>query len=96
MYICLCNAITDRAIADVGARGKPTIVCGGTGLYVRALLQGLFEGPPASAELRAELGKDLPPGGLAAVLSAYQAEGRRLVAEDASLAHHVADRRGGS
>jgi hypothetical protein len=28
---------------------------------------------------RAELGKDLPPSGLTAVLSAYQAEGRRLV-----------------
>lgn len=28
---------------------------------------------------RAELGKDLPPGGLAAVLAVYQAEGRRLV-----------------
>jgi hypothetical protein len=29
---------------------------------------------------RAELGNDLPPGGLAAVLAAYQTEGRRLVA----------------
>lgn len=29
---------------------------------------------------RAELGKDLPPSGLTAVLAAYQAEGRRLVA----------------
>ncbi len=29
---------------------------------------------------RAELGRDLPAGGLAAVLAAYQAEGRRLVA----------------
>lgn len=47
--------LADRAIADVAARGKPAIVCGGTGLYVRALLLGLFEGPPASAELRAEL-----------------------------------------
>jgi hypothetical protein len=28
---------------------------------------------------RAELGKDLPPTGLTAVLAAYQAEGRRLV-----------------
>jgi hypothetical protein len=28
---------------------------------------------------RAELGKDLPPAGLAAVLAVYQAEGRRLV-----------------
>jgi len=31
------------------------IVCGGTGLYVRALLLGLFDGPPASPEVRAEL-----------------------------------------
>jgi len=49
--------LADAAIADVAARGKPVIVCGGTGLYVRALLLGLFEGPPASPELRAELGK---------------------------------------
>lgn len=47
--------LADRAIADVTARGKPVIVCGGTGLYVRGLLFGLFEGPPASPELRAEL-----------------------------------------
>ncbi len=45
----------DRAIAEVAARGKPVIVCGGTGLYVRALLLGLFEGPPASPEVRATL-----------------------------------------
>src|SRR5207302_9556662 len=43
--------VADRAIADLAARGKPAIVCGGTGLYVRALLLGLFEGPPASPEL---------------------------------------------
>ena len=47
--------LADRAIADVAARGKHVIVCGGTGLYVRALLLGLFDGPPASPELRAEL-----------------------------------------
>lgn len=47
--------LADRAIADVMARGKRVIVCGGTGLYVRALLLGLFAGPPASPELRAEL-----------------------------------------
>ena len=48
-------ALADRAIADVAGRGKPVIVCGGTGLYVRALLLGLFEGPPASDAIRAEL-----------------------------------------
>jgi tRNA dimethylallyltransferase len=47
--------LADAAITDVAARGKPAIVCGGTGLYVRALLLGLFEGPPASRELRDEL-----------------------------------------
>jgi tRNA dimethylallyltransferase len=48
--------LADRAIADVVSRRAPVIVCGGTGLYVRALLLGLFEGPPASEALRAELG----------------------------------------
>jgi tRNA dimethylallyltransferase len=47
--------LADRAIADVAERGKQVIVCGGTGLYVRALLLGLFAGPPASPAVRAEL-----------------------------------------
>lgn len=47
--------LADKAIAEVAARGRVPIICGGTGLYVRALLLGLFEGPPASAELRGEL-----------------------------------------
>lgn len=47
--------LAERAIADISERGRPVIVCGGTGLYVRALLLGLFEGPPANPALRAEL-----------------------------------------
>ncbi len=47
--------LADRAIAEVASRGRVPILCGGTGLYVRALLLGLFEGPPASAEVRREL-----------------------------------------
>ena len=47
--------LADQAISDVAARGKAVIVCGGTGLYVRALLLGLFDGPPASPEVRAVL-----------------------------------------
>jgi tRNA dimethylallyltransferase len=50
-------AMADAAIGDIASRGKAIIVVGGTGLYVRALLLGLFEGPPASPELREELGK---------------------------------------
>jgi tRNA dimethylallyltransferase len=55
--------MADAAVTEVASRGKPAIVCGGTGLYVRGLLLGLFEGPPADAELR----KELVAMGLAAI-----------------------------
>ncbi len=41
------------AIEAIRARGKVPIVCGGTFLWVKALLYGLAEGPPASEPLRA-------------------------------------------
>jgi tRNA dimethylallyltransferase len=43
------------AIADISARGRLPTVTGGTGLYLRALLQGLFDGPQRSEPLRARL-----------------------------------------
>ncbi|MEA2258303.1 MAG: tRNA dimethylallyltransferase [Acidobacteriaceae bacterium] len=43
------------SIATIDARGKLPIVTGGTGLYLRALLQGLFPGPQRSAGLRDRL-----------------------------------------
>jgi tRNA dimethylallyltransferase len=42
-----------RAIDEVRARGRVPIVCGGTFLWVKALLYGLAEVPAASAEVRA-------------------------------------------
>jgi tRNA dimethylallyltransferase len=47
--------LADQAIADIAARGKAVVVAGGTGLYVRALLFGLFEGPAADPGLRERL-----------------------------------------
>lgn len=44
-----------RAIADIRGRGKIPIVCGGTGLYIRALLDGLSPLPPRDPSLRAGL-----------------------------------------
>lgn len=44
-----------RAVADIEARGKRALFVGGTGLYLKALRQGLFDGPPADAELRQQL-----------------------------------------
>jgi tRNA dimethylallyltransferase len=40
------------AIAGIRARGRVPIVCGGTFLWVKALLFGLAEAPAASAEVR--------------------------------------------
>lgn len=47
-------------IERVRADGGTAVVTGGTNLYVQALVCGLFEGPPASPEIRARLGA-LPP-----------------------------------
>lgn len=43
------------ACADVRARGRRPFVVGGTALYLKTLLFGIFEGPPADPELRARL-----------------------------------------
>jgi len=43
------------AIAEISGRQHLPIVTGGTGFYLRALLDGLFPGPPRSAELRERL-----------------------------------------
>jgi len=39
-------------IAEIRDRGKRPIVCGGTGLYLRLLVHGIFEAPESSAEVR--------------------------------------------
>ncbi len=43
------------ALHQIRLRGNTPIVAGGTGLYLRALVEGLFAGPPRSEELRERL-----------------------------------------
>ncbi len=50
-YARLARAV----IADISARGRLPVVAGGTGFYVRALLDGLFAGPQRDSALRDEL-----------------------------------------
>jgi tRNA dimethylallyltransferase len=49
------SRLARQAITEVSTRGNLPIVVGGSGLYLRALLEGLFPGPPRSEELRIRL-----------------------------------------
>lgn len=52
-------ALARAAIADIHARGRRAFVVGGTGLYLRALLEGLLSGPAGDRDARAELEAEL-------------------------------------
>ncbi len=47
--------LRESVLHESGQRGHLPIVSGGTGLYLRALLEGLFPGPQRSEELRDKL-----------------------------------------
>jgi tRNA dimethylallyltransferase len=55
------------AIRDIRARGKNPLVCGGTGLYIKALLHGLFVGPGRDEGLRQGLEREAREQGLGAL-----------------------------
>jgi tRNA dimethylallyltransferase len=63
------RAARERAV-DISARGRLPIVCGGTGFYLRALVEGLFAGPARDQPLRDRLGarETRRPGSLHRVL----------------------------
>ncbi len=47
--------LAHAAVAEIQTRGHLPILCGGTGLYFKAFLDGLGDAPPANTALRAEL-----------------------------------------
>lgn len=53
------------AIDDIQSRGKTVVAVGGTALYIKALLYGLFEGPGGDEMIRAELRAQAHREGLA-------------------------------
>ncbi|RLC03528.1 MAG: tRNA (adenosine(37)-N6)-dimethylallyltransferase MiaA [Deltaproteobacteria bacterium] len=53
----------DTAIEDITARGKIPIIAGGTGLYIRALLHGLFRSKPICKKTISQLTRELADKG---------------------------------
>ena len=70
-----------EAIAAISARGSLPIVAGGTGFYLRALLDGLFEGPTRDQGLRDRLAaRELRrPGSLHRLLARFDGEAARKI-----------------
>jgi tRNA dimethylallyltransferase len=49
------SRLARQALAEISGRGHLPVVTGGTGLYLRALIDGLFAGPQRSPEMRDRL-----------------------------------------
>ncbi len=60
-----------RTAAEIRGRGKQVLFVGGTPLYLKAALCGIFEGPPADPEFRGELARreEAEPGSLYRLLA---------------------------
>ena len=58
------QSLADTAIADIQNRGKQVLLVGGAGLYFRAVVDGLFEGPAADAALRERLEQEAAQHGV--------------------------------
>jgi tRNA dimethylallyltransferase len=71
--------LASTAITEIYARGRVPLLVGGTGLYIRALTEGLADIPPADLQLRTELQTEGERGGAAALY-------RRLVTVDPTAA----------
>lgn len=56
--------LADKAIKDITSRGKVPIIVGGTGLYIRALTEGLMEAPDGDEKLREKFNKEISEHGL--------------------------------
>ena len=52
-----------KVVDEIRARGKVPLFVGGTPLYLKSLLRGLFDGPPADWKLRQEIEQELEAAG---------------------------------
>ena len=55
--------LADKAIAELQQAQRPIIAAGGTPMYIRGLLEGIFDGPGADAEIRERIKMELDERG---------------------------------
>lgn len=82
-------AAADAAVEKIAAAGAVPLAVGGTSLYIKALSEGLFEGPSADEAVRAALKERAARQGLAAL----HAELARVDAPAAARIHPNDERR---
>ena len=58
------QSFADAAITDIQNRGKQVLLVGGAGLYFRAIVDGLFEGPAADPSLRKQFEQEVSEQGV--------------------------------
>jgi tRNA dimethylallyltransferase len=80
--VAIFRQLAMQALNDIQARGRRAIVCGGTGLYIRALTQGLFVGPGHNTEIRERLETEIREAGL-------DPQFQRLVSVDPGVASSI-------
>lgn len=73
---------THRIAGEIHARGKNVLICGGTPLYLKSLLRGLFLGPSADWEFRGAIEAEVKSLGVDALRS-------RLRQVDPLSAHRI-------
>ncbi|MGN6134127.1 MAG: tRNA (adenosine(37)-N6)-dimethylallyltransferase MiaA [Aureliella sp.] len=71
-----------RTAAEIASRGKRVLFVGGTPLYLKSLLRGMFLGPPADSEFRRAVEADVAEYGLDSLR-------QRLIQVDPLLAHKL-------
>lgn len=54
-----------ESVAEIRQRGKEVLFVGGTPLYLKALLRGIFDGPPADWDFREQVQADIDQSGVA-------------------------------
>jgi tRNA dimethylallyltransferase len=70
--------LATETIGQIQERNRSVVVCGGTGLYLKALTRGLFDGPGQDLEIRRRLEREIDKCGLGSLY-------KRLVAIDPTI-----------